>query len=65
MKNTFRLCADPDQKEKDWLYHFIFNVIARSTNKAEITELERLKNPSVKMLKDLGRTFWVEFWATS
>ena len=49
MKNTFRLCADPDQKEKDWLYHFIFNVIARSTNKAEITELERLKNPSIKM----------------
>ena len=58
--NTFTLFVDTDQKEKDEPYQGILNIekkIERLTNKAEIAGLQRLKNCSIKMIEDLGKTY--------
>lgn len=58
--NTFTILEDPQQKDKDRLFELIFNTdkkLDKSNNKAEIAELKRVKNQSVKLLNNLGEKY--------
>lgn len=58
--NTFTILEDPQQKDKDRLFELILNTdkkLDKSNNKAEIAELKRVKNQSVKLLNNLGEKY--------